>query len=130
LPKSNINRKRFEQSFIDDEEEDEKQENNIDKESTMSNGDGRTQTFFFFDIDSRLKEGLESFVRTDDLNELEKNWPAKRKEIAEALRTKHRKAIQWKTKRRIMNYRRLRRLPTQLSSHMNSSNKNNPDDND
>ncbi|UJR35834.1 hypothetical protein I4U23_028580 [Adineta vaga] len=51
-------------------------------------------TFFFFDIDSRLKDGLESFIRTEDLNELERTWPNKRKEIAEALRTKHRKAIQ------------------------------------
>ena len=57
-------------------------------------------TFFFFDIDDRLKgkfnsinpnqvynfpdlEGLESFVRTEDLNELERTWPTKRKEIGE-----------------------------------------------
>jgi len=28
-------------------------------------------------------EGLEKFVRTEDLNNLERAWPAKRKEIAE-----------------------------------------------
>ncbi|CAF3470797.1 unnamed protein product [Rotaria sp. Silwood1] len=64
------------------------------------------ETFFFFDIDDRLKDGLESFVRTEDLNELERTWPTKRKEIGEALRTKHRKAIQWKDKHRVFNHRR------------------------
>jgi hypothetical protein len=28
-------------------------------------------------------DGLESFVRTEDLNELERTWPTKRKEIGE-----------------------------------------------
>lgn len=28
-------------------------------------------------------DGLESFVRTEDLDELERSWPAKRKEIGE-----------------------------------------------
>jgi len=66
----------------------------------------KNDTFFFFDIDNRLKGGLESFVRTEDLNELERTWPTKRKEIGEALRTKHRKAIQRKDKYRVFNQRR------------------------
>lgn len=32
-------------------------------------------------------EGLDSFVRTEDLNNLERAWPAKRKEIAEVNNT-------------------------------------------
>jgi len=71
-------------------EEDEAQEK---KTSAIDEAELKNQTFFFFDIDERLKEGLEKFVRTEDLNNLERAWPAKRKEIAETLRTKHRKAV-------------------------------------
>ena len=45
-------------------------------------------------------------MRTEDLNELERTWPSKRKEIGEALRSKHRKAIQRKDKHRVFNHRR------------------------
>ncbi|CAF0806077.1 unnamed protein product [Rotaria sordida] len=75
-------------------------------EDTEIKGEITNETFFFFDIDDRLKDGLESFVRTEDLNELERTWPTKRKEIGEALRTKHRKAIQRKDKHRVFNHRR------------------------
>jgi len=82
------------------EDEEEKTTSNNGVEETVEN-----RTFFFFDIDHRLKDGLETFVRTDDLNELERNWPTKRKEIGEALRTKHRKALARKDKHRISKHR-------------------------
>ncbi len=31
-------------------------------------------------------DGLENFVRTEDLNELERTWPIKRKEIGEVIK--------------------------------------------
>jgi hypothetical protein len=34
-------------------------------------------------FDEFYLDGLESFVRTEDLNELERTWPTKRKEIGE-----------------------------------------------
>ncbi|CAF1916700.1 unnamed protein product [Rotaria magnacalcarata] len=81
----------------------------------------KNATFFFFDIDDRLKDGLESFVRTEDLNELARSWPTKRKEIGEALRTKHRKAIQRKDKYRVFNHRR-RQNQHPKSNHSSKSN--------
>ncbi|CAF3186770.1 unnamed protein product [Rotaria socialis] len=81
----------------------------------------KNATFFFFDIDDRLKDGLESFVRTEDLNELARSWPTKRKEIGEALRTKHRKAIQRKDKHRVFNHRR-RQNQHITSNHSSKSN--------
>lgn len=85
-------------------------------------------TFFFYDIDARLKDGLESFVRTEDLNELERTWPSKRKEIAQALRTKHRKAIQRKDHHRVFNHRhRQRQHPPSSSSSSKSFSKSDAD---
>ncbi|CAF4037727.1 unnamed protein product, partial [Rotaria magnacalcarata] len=81
----------------------------------------KNATFFFFDIDDRLKDGLKSFVRTEDLNELARSWPTKRKEIGEALRTKHRKAIQRKDKYRVFNHRR-RQNQHPKSNHSSKSN--------
>ncbi|CAF4052576.1 unnamed protein product [Rotaria sp. Silwood2] len=52
-------------------------------EDTETKNQATNETFFFFDIDNRLQDGLESFVRTEDLNELERTWPTKRKEIGE-----------------------------------------------
>jgi len=82
------------------------EDDNNEKPSLSEEVEIKNDTFFFFDIDNRLKDGLESFVRTEDLNELERTWPTKRKEIGEALRTKHRKAVQRKDKYRVFNHRR------------------------
>ncbi|CAF0828859.1 unnamed protein product [Adineta ricciae] len=96
-------------AFLSKPDDTSSDEDNHEKESsaeeTQTKDEVVNNTFFFFDIDSRLKDGLESFVRTEDLNELERSWPTKRKEIAEALRTKHRKAIQRKDKHRVFNHR-------------------------
>ncbi|CAF3770580.1 unnamed protein product [Adineta steineri] len=93
-----------------EEDDDEKQEQAKLKDQLVND------TFFFFDIDVRLKDGLEGFVRTEDLNELERTWPTKRKEIGEALRTKHRKAIQRKDKHRVFNHRHRQRQQPSVNS--------------
>jgi len=85
---------------------DDEDKNDDDSDEMDINGHIEYKTFFFFDIDDRLQEGLDNFVRTEDLNELQKAWPTKRKQIGEALRAKHRKALQHNDKRRIFNYRR------------------------